>query len=440
MIINQGVTLGKGLQVGESAISFPTYTVTASKLTMTETNDSVVFTVNTTSVLDGTMLFWSLSGSFLTNQIAVSSGMVKITSGTGTITVKTIPNGLANGTRDFSLSICEGSPQGTVLVTSSKINISDTSNPTTGQATYTTPGSYTFTVPNNVYYVNVLCVGGGGSGAYNIGKRGGGAGGGLGWKNFIPVIPGQQIPVVVGNGGAGVSGVVTGVAGNNGGDSYFMDTSTVAGFGGGGGTSTGLVAQGGSYVGDGGGNGGNGGIDTTTQNEGQGAGGGGAGGYTGTGGTGGNSQGNQSPPAQPTNGQGGGGAGGGATWGTFNGNGNAQSAGAGGGGVGIYGKGPDGVATPTTSNYVAGIGGGAGSGGVGTGATAGGNGTANFAASETSGAGGYYGGGSGGSSGAGMSLNPTNYVSAGRNGAVRIIWGPGRVWPSTLTTDQPVVL
>jgi Concanavalin A-like lectin/glucanases superfamily len=89
-----------------------------------------------------------------------------------------------------------------------------------GEAIYTTPGTYTFTVPNNVYYVNVLCIGGGGAGGSNGG--GGGGGGGLAWKNNIPVVPGTTYTVVV---GAGAKQKYLGSYNTDqaGGDSYFSN-------------------------------------------------------------------------------------------------------------------------------------------------------------------------------------------------------------------------
>ena len=160
-----------------------------------------------------------------------------------------------------------------------------------------------------------------------------------------------------------------------GGESYFIVNTLVAGRGGGAGV--GSFGTGGTYVGDGGGNGGLGY-----------GGGGGAAGYSGNGGDGGNS----STGAAGTGGGGGGGS-----------VGNGKS---GGGGVGIYGQGTSGAATSS------GAGGSGGSGGT-TGSEAG------------SGAnGGVYGGGGGGFSG------------PGGKGAVRIIWGTGRAWPSTNTQNM----
>jgi hypothetical protein len=157
---------------------------------------------------------------------------------------------------------------------------------TASQQTFTS-GSGTFTVPDNVYSLGVVCVGGGGSGYsidnLGIGIGGGGGGGGLGWK-MLSVFPGQRLLYSVGRGGGGTAQANISFPG---GDTTVTDlfrTVLVAGYGGqGGGNATG--GAGGSYVGGGGGNGGNGGGGNSDYSA-LGAGGGGAGGYSGNGGNG----------------------------------------------------------------------------------------------------------------------------------------------------------
>lgn len=249
-----------------------------------------------------------------------------------------------------------------------------------GQQAYTTPGTYTWIAPAGISTVSVVAVGGA---AYynptNTGNISAGGGGGLGYKNNISVTPGSSYTVVVGDS----------VNGGPGQDSYFINTSTVKG-GGGGAVGTDAVGPGGTYTGDGGGNGGAGGVSNYPSR--YNGGGGGAGGYSGTGGAGGTNY------NQGTNGAGGGGGGGKS----------AFDFGYGGGGVGILGSGPNGTATATVGN-------GGSSGANGSGASGGA----------------YGGGGGGGTAGPG----PSNGVGAG--GAVRIIWagdsGTTRAFPSTNT-------
>ena len=259
-----------------------------------------------------------------------------------------------------------------------------------GQQVFTSNG--TFTVPTGVTQVSAVVVGGGGGGAGSDGDRNegnvGGGGGGLAYGTFT-VTPGESLTVTVGAAGA---------AGPSGDDGGAGGTTTIArgattllsGGGGQGGQERETAARAGGTSGgterDGGGTGGSSGSATDDNS---GSGGGGAAGYSGNGGAGGSNGGSGSA------GSGGGGAGGNsATTGTAD----------GGGGVGILGEGSNGAAS-----------GGGGSGGA-----------------DNSGFnGGAYGGGGGArddDSGGGG--------GAGGAGAARIIWGPGRSYPSTLTVDQ----
>lgn len=270
-----------------------------------------------------------------------------------------------------------------------------------GGVVFTTIGTHSWTCPSGVTSVCVVCIGGGGGGHQYASYSYGGAGGGLGWKNNITVVPGQSYTVVVGAGGSRgpYSSSGTPAAGVAGGNSYFISTSDVCGFGGAPGrrsssTLVNLVA-GGSYSGDGGGSGGNSQYPASYA-----SGGGGAGGYSGNGGASG-----YSTYGNGSAGSGGGGGGGG--------NCGSSDAAGGGGGVGIYGEGTSGAGGSGSSSNS--YGGGGGSGGT--------NGTN----------GGYTGGSGGGSygGGGGGADNSLNENGNGAQGAVRIIWGSGRSFPST---------
>ena len=248
-----------------------------------------------------------------------------------------------------------------------------------GEAEWTTAGTYSWTCPAGVTQVSAVCVGSGG------GERSGG-GGGLGYKNNIPVTAGQAYAVQVG----AASQTQHGEA------SFFISASTVQGEGGtkGGGS----YGEGGGYTGDGGGNGGGGANYIHGDN----GGGGGAGGYSGNGGNGGY-HGN----TQGTDGAGGGGGGGGG----FS---DGLTQGCGGGGVGIYGEGTSG----TGGNLQNG-------GNGGSGGTTGGSSSSNNGRK-----GGEYGGGAGC-----WSWNNAYQDTIGGGGAVRIVWwsdpSTARTFPST---------
>lgn len=255
------------------------------------------------------------------------------------------------------------------------------SGPPQGQQAYTTPGTYSWTAPAGVTSVCVVCVGGG---SYK-------SAGGLGWKNNIAVTPGTSYTVRVGN--RSPTDYVSGQS------SYFISEATVKG-GGGNWNST----IGGNYTGDGGGNGGGGAGSL---------GAGGAGGYTGNG----------ADSRAVYNGDGAAGSGGGGGSGALRNQADYYFWAGGGGGVGILGQGSNGAAGIYNSGTGAAGGGGGGSGGN--------NGNTGLAA-YSPGNGGLYGGaGGGGYDGPA----DTEYFQSGVAGAVRIIWGAGRSFPSTNTGD-----
>lgn len=273
------------------------------------------------------------------------------------------------------------------------------SGPPPGQMEYITPGTYSFVIPAGVTSVCVVAVGSGGGGGNYSNGGGGGGGGGLGWKNNIQVTPGDSATIIVSD--------VTAANASGGNSSFDYGGPKVIGYGGFSGYGTGI---GGSYLGDGGGNGGPGGASGGVA-----GGGGGAGGYSGIGGTGGASG------YQGGSGSGGGGGGGGgSTYDTDGATYDLNTGGGGGGGVSIYGQGSNGSAG--ASAMIA-YGGGGGSGGS----------TGNQTGGRTGAGGGDYGGGGGG----GGVLASTRFFfgigGQGRQGAVRVIWGAGRAFPSTNT-------
>jgi hypothetical protein len=384
----------------------------------------------------------SLNGSTITGYIVTSSGGQTVSSATSPITI----TGLTNGT-SYTFTVVANSAFGNSVSTSSSVTPLA---PQPGQQAYTTPGTYTWIAPAGYTTVSVVAVGGGASGGRSTeaaidnsstySMANGGSGGGLAWGNNIAVEPGQSYTVVVGAGGASQT-TTNSLYGNAGGSSYFIDNSTLCATGGspywwapGGYTGT-KVGGGGT-----GGSGGSGGTNPRWANTdwqrfpacGSG-GGGGAGGYTGSGGYGGAaSYGYQSGPTGYTNhalypnnypgnggisGVGSGGAGGGGAGGVLLSSNEVKNGKAGynGGGVGILGGGASGVAPASYER----INGNPGSGGSGM----------------------LYGAGSAGgnmvvTTTAALSHPCTSSISvAGGNGAVRIIWGANRSFPSTNTGD-----
>lgn len=146
--------------------------------------------------------------------------------------------------------------------------------PGVGQAqtqTFTTPGSWTYTVPAGVYYVTATVNGGGGGGGgYDANGRGGNGGSGKQVTAYIRVNPGDVLSGTVAGGGAGGAsprganrctggglGGTGAAAGGIGG--HQSCTSGYSGGGGGGGGATSLAISGTVVLVAGGGGGGGGG-------------------------------------------------------------------------------------------------------------------------------------------------------------------------------------
>ena len=224
-----------------------------------------------------------------------------------------------------------------------------------------TPWNWTVPSDHDIDYISVVCVGGGGGGSQQH-DGASGSGGGLSYKNNIPVSPGDVVAIWVGGGGSNPNNYPNSTV-YPGYPSYIrVNGVTYATAGGGGGGDDGANAppvfnipagSGGSGSGiDGGGTGGFG----SHSNTGTRMGGGGAGGYSGVGGNAGPANGypivghpgGSSPfnPPSPVVGQAGSGGGGGGGQ-SFN----AGEGGGGGGGVGLYGQGTSGGVTNSTGQW-----------------------------------------------------------------------------------------
>lgn len=149
----------------------------------------------------------------------------------------------------------------------------------TSSQTYSSPGTYSFTVPAGVNNISVQAWGAGGGGD-NYANKGGG-GGAFAGNNSISVISGNTYTIIVGSGAGNGTG-------NNGEDSSFGSIVIAKGGNGGSGSNPGRGGQASASTGTIVFNGGNGGSSTANG----GAGGGGAGSATNPGNNGGNSNNN----------------------------------------------------------------------------------------------------------------------------------------------------
>ncbi len=348
-----------------------------------------------------------------------TSGTLTLTNNVGSITVFANNDLLTEGDETFRLRVFDDI--GNIIANSNVITILDTSTgdneyvaPLDGQIAFTVAGTTNWVVPNGVTSVSAVCVGGGGGGASSTlatnGRSGGGGGGGaLHWRTFS-VTPGETLTVVVGAAGTGGTAAANDNA-TNGGESAILRTAEylVRAAGGAKGPynsigNLGTSAQ--SYFSTIGGGGGNGGLSSGGSNGNVSGGGGGAGGYSGNGGNG-----QVYNVRASTPGLGGGGSGAQGV------NGYTVTITWGAGGVDIYGEGTSGTQVPGTTRT---------------------NTAFTNDPTDQAQAGSYavdtftmtYGGGGSGAeddSGAGG--------ATGGQGAVRIIWGPGRSYPSTSTAD-----
>jgi len=150
--VSMNDTAVRGLAgVATGAVSFSnfyskslSYAITPNVSSVNE-GGSVTFTVTTTGLLNGTVLYWStptstgitaadFSGSSLTGSVTINNNLASI--------VRTLNNdAFTEGTESFQLQLRTGSTSGTVVATSSTVTISDTS--TTPPPTYSITPSVT---------------------------------------------------------------------------------------------------------------------------------------------------------------------------------------------------------------------------------------------------------------------------------------------------------
>jgi hypothetical protein len=109
----------------------PTYDVVESSTAVNE-GDVVTFTINTSNVADGTVLYYTISGTVSSSDFTdgLLSGSITINNNTATFT-KTLANDITpigtEGSESFAVSIRLNSLTGTIVTSSSAVNVADTS-------------------------------------------------------------------------------------------------------------------------------------------------------------------------------------------------------------------------------------------------------------------------------------------------------------------------
>ena len=389
-------------------------------------------TFNQTFVSSGTTSYFVSTGS--TSYISNTNVSVSASTGSGfTICMMIKPETLTNSEWNYWFQQQSGTKSiefgryGTSNGWEIKDNIK-----VEGQKVFTSVGTTTWTVPVGVTSITAVCVGGGGGASGGSSASDGGTGGGGGGLAYgsTSVTPGDVLYIRVGAGGTGGrsynydNAFSQGSAGNPGQSSYIKTgshsgTALLEGGGGGGGAfgfgssgGSGGTSTGTSRVG--GGSGGSGGSNDGSRS----GGGAGAGGYGGNGGNGANGSITDLSGSSGTGGAGGGGA---------NANDIVTEVYNSGGGVGIGASGIDGSGGSGSSQSTSLAAGTPGSNGI----------SATFSSGNSSNqraVGGLYGGGGGTKRHTSIFSNVRDGGNGGQ-GAVRIVWGTTRSYPSTNTSD-----
>jgi hypothetical protein len=214
---SDGISTLSNLTVSAGALT-PSFSSTTTAYSLT-----VAFATSTTTVTP-TATRGASATIRVNNSVVASgaaSGSISLLIGANVITVNCVsPDGTA--TSSYTITITRQGNQFFTPVPGAKPN----------HVLHASNG--TFTVPANVYWLDVIVVGGGGSGGSlanpqgDIPRGGNGGGGGVSFIRNQEVFPGQAIPYTIGGGGASSTSW-----GNNGGDTLWDNVFRAVGGGGG---------------------------------------------------------------------------------------------------------------------------------------------------------------------------------------------------------------
>jgi hypothetical protein len=108
-------------------VPLPTYTFGTIPSSINE-GSSGIFNLNTTNILDGSILYWSINHTTTTSaDFIATSGSFTINSNAGSFNITTIADSLTEGTETFTVSIRTVSTSGTIVATSNSVATNDTS-------------------------------------------------------------------------------------------------------------------------------------------------------------------------------------------------------------------------------------------------------------------------------------------------------------------------
>jgi hypothetical protein len=121
------VATSTSVTITDSSVPTPTYAIAPDVSSINEAGASVIFTITTTNVTNGTTLYWQNIGTTAATDFTqnVVSGTVTINNNTATITFTTTPDSLVEGSETLQITVRTGSLSGTIVATSSSVTITD---------------------------------------------------------------------------------------------------------------------------------------------------------------------------------------------------------------------------------------------------------------------------------------------------------------------------
>lgn len=203
----------------------PSYQVSVSATTINE-GEVITYTVQTRNVLNGTILYWTNSGTTGNLDFAgnLSYGSFTVDGGQGVFNILALPDQITEGTETVNVAIRTGGITGNIVATATSVTILDTSTP--------------------LLATLLIVAGGGGSAEAAPGGpyAGGGGAGGVVYRTSQPFSSGDYIVTVGAGGAAGRS-----YGGGSGGNSSIVGAGyNLVALGGGGGGGGGPVRTAGS--------------------------------------------------------------------------------------------------------------------------------------------------------------------------------------------------
>ena len=110
----------------ETVPAVPTYAVVPGTTTITESN-SITFTITTTNVPDGTVLYWTTSGTTSTDDFSdsLNSGSITINTNTANVTRTLLNNPLYEGSETIVFELRTDSTSGAIVATASTVTVND---------------------------------------------------------------------------------------------------------------------------------------------------------------------------------------------------------------------------------------------------------------------------------------------------------------------------